>query len=438
MPRHPDRRIRLFALPIRSGPLGVGRVGFGLLTAGLLLVASFGPARSILTPPLPSGAGAMEECTVGAATGRATSDGRPMIWKTRDASGLNNEVVWVTSSAIPYLAVVDAGGSSAWMGLNERGFAILNSASSDLPGGRGPGNGAVMSQVLGTCSTLTEFEAYLVRTNATGRGTQANYLVLDAGGAVAIYETAGNAYWKYDVNDPATAPYGYLLKTNFAFHGGGQGGIERYYRTSRLVPGYHAAGQLNPRAILQRQMRDFARPTGEPLAVPFEDTWEAGRPAGYIHVDKSICRTSSVSAAVMQGVRPGEPANLSTFWVMLGQPAASITIPYWPVGPTPPEADGERTAPLCDASLRLRGLLFDLPGEETRHFLDTRKLRDGRGGGLWSLTLAAEDSIFTAAEALLVDWRRRPPAASAILQAEGAFARYALGILQNGYSTLRR
>ncbi len=415
-----------------------GLLGAGLISTVLFLFSSFGPARRGLTTSFPPGSAAVEECTVGVATGRATRDGRPMIWKTRDAPGTDNEVVWVTSAPIHYLAVVDAGSPSAWMGLNERGFAILNSASSDLPGGRGTGNGQVMSQVLGTCSSVAEFEAYLERTNTTGRSTQANYLVLDAGGAVAIYETAGNAYWKYDANDPQTAPYGYLVKTNFAFHGGGQGGIERYHRTSRLVPGYHAADRLEPRSILRQQMRDFARPTGESLPVPFEGSWEPDRPAGYIHVDKSICRTSSVSAAVMQGVKPGEPPTLSTFWVMLGQPAASIALPYWPVGATPPEADGARTAPLCDASKRIRDLLFDLPGAGNQHFLDTRKLRDGHGGGLWSLTLAAEDSIWTAAEAHLREWRRIQPTASTILQAEGALARYALGILQNGYSTLKR
>jgi hypothetical protein len=138
----------------------------------------------------------------------------------------------------------------------------------------------------------------------------------------------------------------------------------------------------------------------------------------------------------MQGVRPGEPARLSTFWVMLGQPAASITVPYWPVGPTPPEADGPSTAPLNDASNRIRALLFDLPGE--RHFLDTKKLKDGSGGGLWGITMAAEDSILVAAEGLLSGWRGRPPAASEILEAEATFAHYALGILKYGYSGIVR
>jgi len=411
-------------------PLGAALLLGALFTAALLL-SSPGQESS----PLPD----TGECTVGLASGRATSDGRPMIWKTRDAGAIHNEVVWVGDREIPYVAVVTAGHSSVWMGINREGFAILNSLSSDLPGGEsGPGNGGVMEHALGACATVAEFEDYLERTNRSGRRTRANFAVLDASGAVALFETSGDSFWKYDANDPEVAPYGYLVKTNFAYHGGGEGGIERFHRTSRLVPGYHAAGELNPRSILQDQMRDFSRPTGEPLPVPFEERWEPDKPVGYIHVDKSICRTTSVSAAVMQGVRGGEPSELSTLWAMLGQPAASITIPYWPVGPTPPEADGPETAPLCDVSRKIRGMLFDLPGEENRHFLDTRKLRDGRGGGVWSITLAAEDSILTAAGELLEEWRRHPPTTDEILQVEERFTDYALGILQNAYSTLRR
>ena len=413
------------------------RMRFIVSGVAIVTLATAGSIRLFTSAAHTTPAIGSEECTIGAASGRATTDGRPMIWKTRDASSTNNEVVWVTSYPIDYLAVRDARGNSSWMGLNEQGFAILNSVSSDLPGGdSGPGNGSVMTEALGTCSTLVEFEAYLEETNRTGRTTRANYIAMDATGAVAIYETAGNEFWKYDVNDPDVAPDGYLVKTNFAWHGGGQGGIERFHRTSKLAPGYHAAGELNHRSILQRQMRDFSRPTGEPLSIPFSDRWEPDKPAGYIHVDKSICRTTTVSAAVMQGVRPGEPAYLSTFWVMLGQPAASITVPYWPVGPTPPEADGPQTAPLNDVSNRIRGLLFDLP--EERHFMDTRKLRDGSGGGLWGITMAAEDSILVAAEVLLADWRRRPPRPAGILEAETAFARYALGILRYGYSDIAR
>ena len=35
-----------------------------------------------------------EGCTVGVASGRATPDGRPLLWKTRDGSAMNNEVYY--------------------------------------------------------------------------------------------------------------------------------------------------------------------------------------------------------------------------------------------------------------------------------------------------------------------------------------------------------
>ena len=39
-----------------------------------------------------------EECTIGVANGNATSDGRPMVWKTRDySSARDNEVKYNTS-----------------------------------------------------------------------------------------------------------------------------------------------------------------------------------------------------------------------------------------------------------------------------------------------------------------------------------------------------
>ena len=48
----------------------------------------------------------IEECTVGVASGRATPDGRPMIWKTRDSGQINNEIVFTTSGKYKYVAEV--------------------------------------------------------------------------------------------------------------------------------------------------------------------------------------------------------------------------------------------------------------------------------------------------------------------------------------------
>lgn len=76
------------------------------------------------------------------------------------------------------------------MGVNEHGFAIINSAISDLPTNKqGIGNGALMKTVLGSCKTVVQFENYLKSTNKTGRATQANFAVMDTTGAAAIFET---------------------------------------------------------------------------------------------------------------------------------------------------------------------------------------------------------------------------------------------------------
>ncbi len=398
------------------------------ITVALIPIAAFsmivftGPSRADRQV-------AQEECTIGAAAGSATADGRPMIWKTRDfQSEPNNEIRFVQGERYRFLSVGGAGSSNTLMGLNECGFAILNSDSGDLPGmGRGLDNASIQSYALGTCATVEEFETLLIRTNATGRDTHANLAVMDSTGRAAIFETSGNEYWKYEAGDPRVAPEGYVLRTNFAVNGGGQGGMERYRRTMALTPELQANGGISHIDILRTKMRDFSDDQSQPINIPFDGSiFDA--PTGYIPTRVSICRSSTVSAAVFHGVRPGEPAISSTMWTMLGQPATSITVPYWVVGEVPPEVDGPRTAPLCDEANRIRALLF---GEgEYRSFINTRALRDGRGGGLWSVTFAAEDSIFAATDVLLDGWRRGTISRSEMLEKEHALAHYAWTILK--------
>ena len=71
----------------------------------------------LLVPAHVSSQEALEECTAGVASGIATVDGRPILWKTRDASATNNEVIWNTSGQHPFVSVINAGDpSSSWMG----------------------------------------------------------------------------------------------------------------------------------------------------------------------------------------------------------------------------------------------------------------------------------------------------------------------------------
>ena len=375
-----------------------------------------------------------EECTIGVANGTATSDQRPLLWKTRDYSSQpNNEVKYNTSNPIKFISVSNAGTSTyPWMGVNERGFAILNSISRDQDtAASGPGNGAVMEYALGNCRTVAEFQDYLDTTNITGRTTEANFAVIDTTGVAAIFETGGNEYWKYDA---ANSPNGYVVRTNHSINGGGDNGIERYLRSSDLIQDFCDGDSLNYKSILRYQMRDFSDFDSEPVSVPYPHNWIAGRPYGYIFCNVSVCRQSSVSAAVFHGVLPTELAGYTTMWTILGQPASSIAVPYWPVGNTPEEADGPVTSPLCDKSLEIRGKLFDY--SENTNYIDSYKLLDGLGEGLWTCTFPFEDEIFTDVNLFMDTIRTKSPLpAATLLGKESEIAASVLAKLQDCYDS---
>ena len=114
----------------------------------------------LLLPSLASTQESFEECTAGVASGRATVDGRPLLWKTRDAGATNNEVIWNTSGKHNFVSVINAGNpESSWMGVNEHGFSIINTLSTDLSAGEaGMHNGSFMVHALQECATVEEFE----------------------------------------------------------------------------------------------------------------------------------------------------------------------------------------------------------------------------------------------------------------------------------------
>ncbi|MFO8234836.1 MAG: T9SS type A sorting domain-containing protein [Bacteroidales bacterium] len=371
---------------------------------------------------------AREECTIGVASGSATADGRPLLWKTRDySSAPDNKVRYNTSHKYKFLSVTNADSDLAWMGTNEQGFAIVNSLSRDLNSGlSGPGNGTLMRDALGACKSVVDFQDYLDSTNVSGRRTQANFGVIDSSGAAAIFETGGNFYYKFDAK---TAEHGYVIRTNFSESGGGSGGIERYKRSVVLIDDFHRGDTLHYKSLLRHQMRDFSDENSHAVSVPYPDSWPGGAPYGYINCEKSICRSSSVSAAVIHGILPGEHPGLTTMWVMLGQPATTISLPYWPVGETPVEAGGYATSQLCDEARSIKRLVFDYSG--SNHFIDSYKLRDSDGNGLWSCLFPLEDSVFSRTKRYMDSLRLLSSLpVHSILDTEGVNAAEALSHLQ--------
>ena len=384
-----------------------------------------------------AGVGISRACTIGVASGRATVDGRPMIWKTRDTDIKDNKVVYNDSCEYKFVGVINAGDSEpvVWQGVNEKGLAILNAQSDDLGKFKEPSsdfdNGYLMRKALGFCATVDEFETLLIRTNDFFRETTTIYAVMDAAGSAAIFETANDRYRKYDATDEKISPNGYIVRSNFSFMAGEQNNeskpasFARYERSSALMEGFYSDGKISYKDILRGQMRDFSDKDGNGISIPYCGKSDEEGEYGYIDCNWSICRNSTASTSVFVGVLDGENPKLSMMWTILGHPAASIAIPYWPVGKTPKEARGKSTSQLCDISLKIKTLLFY---GKARH-IDTFKLRDKNGDGIFKKLFPTEDRIFAETEAELAKWRKNGPDVEAMLALEKRYASQVLTLL---------
>jgi hypothetical protein len=366
------------------------------------------------------------------AGGKATTDGSPLLWKTRDTSALDNEVTWNTSGKYHFVSITAGQPESSWMGVNEMGFAIINTASSDLGSGRsgppdtmvapsGLHNGTVMAEALRECAT----------------------------GAAAFFETADDQYWRYDA---ANTEKGYILRTNFAINGGREGPLARPYsmdrdlQTDELMRDFFLTDRIDFKEIVKIQVRSFGDADGNLVPLPMTDSFE-GHPPGYFPHDHTINRSSSVSFAVIQGVHPEEDPRLSTMWTILGQPSTGVLVPYWPVGVTPPEADGPETAPLADEANRIRKELYwelrtGVPEAEAQQprpvFINTWALQDENGDGIWKTMMPVEDSIIAESEQKLEEWRSFGVDVEAMLNTERSMTARGLAALERAYEYLTR
>jgi hypothetical protein len=365
---------------------------------------------------------AAEECTTVVVARRATVDGRPLLWKNRDADDIDNEAVYIAGGTYPFVAIISANSTtSTWMGINSAGLAIENSLSSDLEGTSSGQNGSFMKYALQYCATVAEFEQLLFDTNVAGRLTKANYGVIDATGAAAIFETGNHTFAKYDADDPSTAPLGYVVRTNFAFTGDGSGtGYERYFRAIELVEEGINAGVMNHEFLLRNVARDLRNDLIDPYPLPYEGTQE-GHSAGYVRTYYSINRYRTRACAVFHGVRPDENPLLSTMWVILGEPVCGTAVPLWVhAGTVPPEMNGTATAPWSDAILEKKADCYTdtsfLP--YASQYLDTYALADGLGGGILMFSLPIEDRAFSQTQTVLEAWRDSFPSSNTIADFE--------------------
>ncbi len=342
-------------------------------------------------------------CTTAVISGKATPDGRPLLWKHRDSDTMQNALRYFTDGLYPYIGLINADdtcGSQIWAGYNAAGFAIMNSASYNL---KAPADttrlqdreGIIMKRALQICRTIDDF-ARLLDTLPKPLGVESNFGVIDAQGGAAYFETNNFSYKKLDANDPKIAPEGYIIHTNFSFTGRvnkGYGYI-RYSEAQKLFGQAVAQNMLTPAFLLQKVSRSLEHGlTGMNLfrqAPGISDN-------PYVCFRDFIPRHSSVSVMVVQGVKKGEDVRQTVAWTILGFPLTSVAFPVWvsagPDFPTFLKSNGKAYAPLCKAALRLKERCFPIKRGSGRNYLNIRALINKDGSGILQRILPFEEEI---------------------------------------------
>lgn len=357
-------------------------------------------------------------CTLAVISGRASANGRPLMWKNRDTSDPNNKLMFFKGPKHDFIAVViseDTALAEVWGGQNTAGFAVMNAQADDLGDASkkldGAGNGAFMKLALGLCATVRDFEDLLVRER--GKWDLAtNFGVIDAEGGACFFEARRDSFAKFDTKDPRVAPFGTIVRTNFAFTSPDPmlgGGFDRFERIGHIIEAARAQGRIDVRFILREASRDLIHEKlhSNPLARPLPD--DPAAPL-YAHTNDTINRNTSVSALVFEGAPSPDRADLGTMWVLLGQPVAGVAVPVWPAsGTVPAVTTGPKTAPLNDMARAITAYLYPDPRGRMSQYLNVTRLRTFDGEGVLPKLYRIEDRALERAAAKRTEWAAARP-----------------------------
>ena len=325
-----------------------------------------------------------DACTSAIVSGKLTANGRPLLWKNRDTNDLNNRVERIVAhdGLMEFVALFDARDlkdTAAWMGFNEAGFAIMNTASYNLNGNDGVKNmdreGELMRYALERCKTVDDFEN-LLNTLPKPLGVEANFGVIDAQGNGAYFETGNFKYVKFDLAD---AEDGILMRTNYSYSGvkdKGMGYVREKNEKTLLAP--HIASQdITPAVFTEELSRTFYNSLIGKDYTRSGDTWI---------VDQDfIPRRISSASVVIEGILPGENPRLTTMWIALGYPPCAEVYPVW-VGEdgVAPELTGttaDNHSVQCDKVNKRKEEVFPVVRGNGKQYLNLSKLYNNEGTG---------------------------------------------------------
>jgi len=357
----------------------------------------------------------LSACTTAIVSGKFTPDGRPLLFKHRDAGVLQNKLMFFTDGKFEYIGVVnsdDPEGDEIWAGCNSAGFAIMNAASYNMNENDTTSvkdrEGIVMKQALQSCATVDDFEKLLERLPKP-LGVEANFGVIDAQGGAAYFECGNFDFIKIDANDPQTAPFGYIVRTNYSFaRDPNEGyGYIRYLTAEQLFYNAAASGDLTFQFILQKVSRCLRHSlTGIDLS---QNLPRDGNDTRFVDFQDFIPRHSSASTVVVQGVRPDESPDKTTMWTILGWQPCAVAMPTWVKGgqrlPSVLMADETGNAPLCDMAMRLKKQCFPIERGSGYKYMNLAALMNQAGSGILQRLMPLEDEIIAKSIGVLTRWR---------------------------------
>ena len=356
-------------------------------------------------------------CTTAVISGKATKDGRPMLWKNRDTWAVNNKIMIFHDGKYTYTGLVnskDKTGKSIWIGYNSAGFAIMNAASYNLNNDtikQTGTEGRLMKRALQTCATVDDFEKLLHSLPMPIR-LEANFGVIDAKGGAAYFEVGNFKIYKIDANDQAVAPNGYLIRTNYSFMGtpGKGGGYIRYVSTQQVFDRAVKNGGITIKTI----MRDATKNLRHSLTGT--DLWKyAALPAGHekmVWFRDYVPRSGSASSCMVQGVKSGGNPAFTVMWTDLGWPLASVTLPVIlskrNTLPSVLKYDKKLgDAPMCHFALALKKRCYSYHwGSSSKSYININALLNADKSGVLQVLKPLDDRLIAEGEEQLRNWEK--------------------------------
>lgn len=333
-------------------------------------------------------------CTSAIVAASANPSGRPILWKHRDTSTIDNKVEYVAPSAgkFGYVALFNAKDRNlkeAWMGMNDAGFAVMNTASYNIKDDKVPAKsmdkeGILMTKALQTCRTVDDF-ARLLDTYPRPMGVEANFGVIDAEGNGAFFETNNHSYKRFNLSDEAD---GVLVRTNYS-HSGRKNegyGFVREANAECLLKPYIKDKNVTPEVLTEYVSRTFYHDMKNRDFTNSGEKWL---------IDQDfIPRYKSTATIAIEGCRPVSDAKAVTsefvaheyiMWTGLGYPPVSeifavrIGAEGVDVGLRGTMANGH--SPIGDEAKRKRDEVFPIRKGNGEKYIDLQKLYNAEGTG---------------------------------------------------------